>query len=450
MSSKDLNDIFDGELTGKKYANFIWPSILMMVVMSLYYTIDSIFVANLVGEDGLATINIAYPIQGLLWGTAVMLASGSSALVGIDMGLGRREEADRKFTFVCVFATVLGLAMTVACLVFMDPVVDILGATELLKKDCGIFLGAFIWGCPFIFLGVLFEFFIRVDGSPAFTILLYIAGGVVHLGLDVLLMGPMHMGLLGAALANVAGLASTALMGLVYFLFRDTRLKFRRFDFDIRYIWSSFVNGSPEFINESAAGIMVFCYNLILVRLAGETGVAAGAVVLQIHYLFMSIHMGYQVGSMPLISYYFGAGRSDKINMVMKYTKKYMVVTSLAMTAIFLAGAPYIAMVYARPGTELYAMSVTGLRIISLSILVIGINVFASGFFTCFGNGLVSSTISLSRGLVLLVAGLVILSYFFGMNGAWMALPFADILTLALSFGLLNRYKSRYNYRVLG
>ena len=450
MSNKDINDIFDGELTGKRYSNFIWPSILMMVVMALYYTIDSIFVANLVGEDGLATINIAYPVQGLLWGLAVMLASGSSALVGIDMGLGKRKEADEKFTFVCVFATLLGLVMTVCCLIFMDPVVEVLGATELLKQDCDIFLGAFIWGCPFIFLGVLLEFFIRVDGRPAFTILLYIAGGVVHLGLDILLMGPMHMGLLGAALANVAGLASTALMGLFYFIFRDTRLRFRKFIPDFKYIWHSFVNGSPEFINESSAGIMVFCYNMILVRLAGETGVAAGAVVLQIHYLFMSIHMGYQVGSMPLISYFFGAKRFDKINKVMLYTRKYMIATSLLMTAIFLAGAPYIAMVYARPGTELYDMSVVGLRIISLSILVIGINVFASGFFTCFGNGIISCTISLSRGLIMLLVGLFVLSYFFGINGTWMALPFADITTLALSFGLLARYRGKYNYKILG
>ena len=76
-------DIFEGQLTGKRYANFVWPSILMMVVLSLYYTIDTIFVANFVGEEGLAAINIAYPLQGLMWGFAVMLAAGSSALVGI-------------------------------------------------------------------------------------------------------------------------------------------------------------------------------------------------------------------------------------------------------------------------------------------------------------------------------------------------------------------------------
>lgn len=443
-------DIFEGKLTGKAYANFVWPSILMMVVLSLYYTIDSIFVANLVGEEGLAAINIAYPLQGIMWGLAVMLAAGSSALVGIEMGKGRNRAADEKFTFVCVFSFLLGLAFTVLALIFLTPIVNFLGATEILTEDCHIFLGVFVWGCPVAFVGVLYEFFIRVDGRPAFTIVLYIAGGVVHLGLDILLMGPLHMGLKGAAIANVAGLAATAVIGFIYFAAMNTRLNYRRFHAEWKYIWHSFINGSPEFINESAAGIMVFCYNLILVDMAGETGVAAAAVVLQIHYLFMSIHLGYQVGCMPLISYFYGAERSDKINRVMRYTKRYIIVTSVIMALICAVCAEWIAMVYARPGTELYDMSVTGLRIVSVSLLVVGINVFASGFFTCFGNGIISSTIALSRGLVMLLAGLFILSHFFGINGAWMALPFADITTLILSFGMMAKYRERYNYRILG
>jgi len=195
---------------------------------------------------------------------------------------------------------------------------------------------------------------------------------------------------------------------------------------------------------------MVLCYNLVVIRLAGETGVAAVAVVLNLHYFFMSAHMGYQVGVMPLLSYYYGAKAYEKINKVMYYTKYYMVVSLLLTTGICLFGAPILALVYTSSGTELYDMSVTGLRLISISLLVVGINVFVSGFFTSFGNGLVSSVISLSRGLVLLVFWLFVLSHFFGMTGAWLALPFADVTTLALSFGLLAKYRDRYHYRILG
>ena len=128
------NDIYQGQLTGKKYAQFVWPSILMMVVLGLYYTIDSIFVANLVGKDGLAAINIAYPVQGLMWGFAVMLASGSSALVAIIMGEGDTDRANNRFSFICAFSIALGIIVTIAIRVFMTPLVYLLGATEVLTE----------------------------------------------------------------------------------------------------------------------------------------------------------------------------------------------------------------------------------------------------------------------------------------------------------------------------
>lgn len=443
-------DIFTGELTGKKYVNFIWPSILMMVVLSLYYTIDTIFVARFIGEEGLAAINIVYPVQGFGWGFAVMLASGASALVSIEMGKGKSRVADEKFTFACVFSIVMGLIFAIVCMILMHPIVNILGATEVLTEDCKIFLSVFLWGIPAAFVGVAFEFFIRSDGSPAFTIALYVAGGVVHLGLDILFMGPMHMGLEGAALANILGLLATALMGLYYFCFRSRNLHFRRFPVNWKYIGHSFINGLPEFINESSAGIMVFCYNLVVIAIAGEVGVAAVAVVLQMLYLFTSVHLGYQVGCMPLISYYYGAHDFAKINQIMEYTRKFMIISSLLLGGVMLMGAPLIARIYAAPGEELYELSVTGLRLISISLFYLGINIFVSGFFTCYGNGLISSTISLSRGFVMLLVGLFILSHFFGMTGAWLAVPFADFTTLALSFGMLKKYKGRYHYRIFG
>lgn len=263
-------------------------------------------------------------------------------------------------------------------------------------------------------------------------------------------MGPLEMGLKGAAIANVCGLAATALIGLYYFIFRNTTLKFSRFKTDWKYIRHCFANGSPEFINESAAGIMVFCYNMIVIKLAGETGVAAAAVVLNIHYFFMSVHIGYQAGTLPLISYYYGAKAYEKINKVLSFTKRYILTTSFGIAALCVITAPLLARVYADPSTELFTMSVEGLRLISISLLVVGINVFVSGFFTAYGDGLISCLIALSRGLIMLLLGLFVLSNFFGMTGAWLALPFADVVTLLLSFELMAKYRKKYNYRMLG
>ncbi|MDO4518513.1 MAG: MATE family efflux transporter, partial [Bacillota bacterium] len=407
----DSKGIFEGVLTGRKFTNFIWPSILMMFVLALYYTIDSIFVANLIGEDGLAALNIAYPLQGIMWGLSIMMAAGSSALVSIEMGRKNQKKADEQFTWSCTFAIGLGVVFSLIGMLFLPLIVNFLGATELLTEYCHEFLGIFLWGCPMAFLGALYEFFIRADGSPIFTIALYVAGGVAHLVLDIVFMGPLQMGMTGAALANISGLTATALMGFIYFLRKNTNLNYRKFVPDFKFIIHSFLNGTPEFFNEASGGIITFFFNLVFIRLAGETGVAAAAIVLQIHYLFMSIHIGYQAGTMPLISYYYGAREFEKINKVLKYTKRYILVTSFGMAGLCALAAPAISRIYVYSGTELFHMSVFGLRLISLSVLVVGVNIFVSGFFTCYGQGVLSSLVSLSRGIVMLILGLYLLSY---------------------------------------
>lgn len=99
-----MEHIFDKGVTVKNFVKFVWPSVLMMVVIALYYGFDSVFVANLVGETALASLSIAYPAQGIMWGVAVMLAAGSSAIVAIKMGEGNQKEADEKYTLICAVA----------------------------------------------------------------------------------------------------------------------------------------------------------------------------------------------------------------------------------------------------------------------------------------------------------------------------------------------------------
>ena len=444
-----MEHIFDKGVTVKNFVKFVWPSVLMMVVIALYYGFDSVFVANLVGETALASLSIAYPVQGIMWGVAVMLAAGSSAIVAIKMGEGKQKEADEKYTLICAVALVIGLIMTALCLIFMDTVIDFLGATAELESYCSEYLEILIWGFPAAFIGVLFEYFIRVDGNPGFTLFLYISGGVAHPALDYILMGPFDMGLKGAAYANVAGLVTVMLAGGAYFIFRETKLSFRRFTVDWKYIGHCFVNGSSEMVSESSAGIATFFFNLMAIRFAGETGVAAVSIVLNIFYFLTSVHLGYITGVSPLISYYYGAREYDKVNVFIGYSRWFALVTSAASAVVCLVFAKYIVMLFERPGSALFDLALTGTRFLAIAVLFCGVNIFASGFFTAYGNGIISAAISMSRGLVMVVAGIFLLGWLFEMTGIWLVPAFADAVTLVLSFIMFARYKGVYKYRII-
>ena len=275
-----MSDIFNSEITKKNFINFVWPSVLMMIFIAIYYGMDSVLISNMMGEAPLAAFSIAYPIQGIQWGMTIMMASGSSAIVAIKMGEGKQQEANEKFTSITVLSLVIGVMYMAMMLIFMDPLVGFLGASESLSVYVKDFLIIFSYGCPFAFLSIMFEYYIRVDGHPGYALFLYIVGGAVHLAMAVILMGPCDMGIKGVGWANVAGLVASTIAGMAYFVIYDTKLRFTKFKFEGRYVGHCFANGSSEMVTESSAGITTFFFNMLTMKMAGETGVAAISIVL--------------------------------------------------------------------------------------------------------------------------------------------------------------------------
>lgn len=389
-----MEHLFDQGVTLKKFVKFVVPSVIMLVVIGLYYTVDSIFVAKVVGSDALAALSIAYPLQGLVWGVSVMLASGSSAIVAIRMGEGNQQEANEKFTLICIVSAAIGVIMIILGLTFIDPLIDFLGATDRLWDYCKEYAQILILAVPAAFLGVLFEYFIRVDGRPGFSLALYLSGGIVHLGLDYVFIVLCRWGIKGAAWATLSGMVTVMLVGGAYFIFRETKLKIVRPKWDGNYIAHCMINGSSEMVSEASAGITTFFFNMIVIRLAGEDGVAALSVVLNSHYLLISTHLGYITGVAPLISYFYGAKEYVKVNVFLKYSRVFMLASSVIIAVLCFVLAPYIALAFEPRGTAVYEMAQTGVRYLSAAFLFTGINIFASGFFTAYGNGPISAMIS--------------------------------------------------------
>lgn len=441
-----MEKVFKEGVTVKNFTTFVSPSVIMIMFMSLYYIIDAIFVANFVGENALAAMNIVYPICGIGWGIAVMLASGSSAIVAIKMGENKLQEANEKFSLICVTSAVLAVVFVVLGIVFTNQLVSALGATDLLMEYCLDYARVIILGIPAVFLGTILEYFIRTDGRPGFTLFLYLLGGIVNIVLDYVFIAVLGFGVAGAAWATISGQYVVVIVGIIYFITQKTNLKFSFPKLDLKYIGHSMINGSSEMVSESSVAITIILFNYIALNLAGETGVAALAVVLDAHYLLISMHLGFITGVAPLISYYFGAKEFGIVNKCLKYSRNFILFSSVTLTILSFFGASVIAGAFLESGTESYIMAVRGIKFIAIAFMFTGINVFASGFFTAYANGLVSAAISFSRGFVFVVVGAIALPYAMGIDGVWLTPAFAEIITLCLTFIMLKKYKERYQY----
>lgn len=441
-----MEKFLNENMTRNSFVKYVTPSILMFLFMASYSIIDGFFVSAYVGTDALAAINIVIPLTGILSGIAVMLSAGSCALVAIKMGEGEQAEANRQFSFICLIAVILGLLFFLGSLFCLNGLLKLMGATAVLIGYAHTYAFIFLLFSPFALLSILLEYYIRIDGNPTFTLLLYLLGGLTNIACDYILIVHFKWGVLGAALGTCLSFVVLTVIGCIYFLFFSTSLKFRRPKWNFRFLLKSCTNGVSEMVSECASSITTLVANLIIIRLAGEDGVAALTIVFYIYFLLTSLNFGYVTGVAPIISYCYGARQFQSINRCYRYSKMFLFCTSIGVFFLAQIAAPGFVQIFAEPGTNVYLLALYGLRILSIAFLFTGINIFASGMFTAYGNGRISAILSLNNDLLGVLVALLVLPLIWGISGIWAAIPVAEFLTSILSVAMIWHYRGRYHY----
>ena len=209
-----------------KLLKFIIPTYLTSLFNTVYTIIDGIFVSAYVGTNALAAINIVYPIVNVLTGIALVFATGGSAVAALHIGGNRKEEASHAFSVSSVAAVLLSCLVSLIVLTNLSTILSLLGATDVTIAGCKTYALWWLWATPVVIGKELFTYFIRVDGSPAYSFVTALSGGVLNIVLDYVLVGRMHMGIYGATLATILGLVLSFLMGIYYFARKHKALSF--------------------------------------------------------------------------------------------------------------------------------------------------------------------------------------------------------------------------------
>ncbi len=426
--------------------NFTIPTMIMMVFLSLYTIIDGIFVSRFVGQNALSAVNITLPMMTLTWGIAIMFATGGSAIVAKKFGEGKALEAKQNFTLIVIFSVLTGLILMTLELIFLSPIIKALGSTDTLYSYCyeyGFVLTLFT---PFAILKSLFDYFMVTANNPKLGLINTLIGGLINIILDYLFIAVFKMGIAGAALATGIGMLIPSIIGIIYFLNKRNYLHFQKPSWDWRVILQSASNGSSEMVTNLSSGVTTLVFNLMMIKYLGEDGVAAMTIVLYAQFLLVSIYLGFASGTAPLISYSYGEQNKTELKQLIKYSHRFIIASSIIVFTLSLILAPFIVKVFTDESSPVYQMTLDGFYLFSLSFLTIGLNVFASSMFTAFSNGRVSVFISSMRTLILVLIGVSILPLFLGVNGVWLTIPFAEMVTIIFSIILTRKYRKIYHY----
>ena len=417
-----------------QYLKSLLPSVLTMIFLSFYTTIDGFFVSRYAGSDALAGINIVIPITCVTFGVAVMLATGAGAIIGEHLGRGEMEQANRIFSFMCLVLLAFSVAFTALGVAFLRPIAVLLGSSErLMPHVLPYALVVFLGTVPMAFK-LFLEYLVRSDGNSKVGLAMSLAGLVLNVGLDYLFVGVFGLGTLGAAWGTTLSITASALIGLVYFL-RFGNIRFARPKADAKVLLKSCTNGSSEMFTEFSTGITTLLFNLMVMKYFGEDGVAAVTIIMYIYYFFISFYMGIAVAVAPVVSYNVGAQNPDKIREMLRYSFRTIAVTAALILAASLLGGQAIIHLFVQSG-NVFDITWQALRLFSPVFVFIGFNVFLSGYFTALGNGLTSAVISLLRSLVLVVLFIAVLPLLLEENGIWLTMPFSEAATVLVAVQL--------------
>lgn len=425
--SIQLSDHFDY----KTLLHFTVPSILMMVISSVYSIVDGLFVSNFAGSDGFAAVNLIMPIAMMISCVGFMAGAGGSALISKTLGEKREDEAREQFSFVVYLIIVFSVIIGVAVFSFIPQISKMMGAEGAIYDNCVIYGRILIAALPAFMLQILFQNFLVVAERPQMGMVIAISSGVTNIILDALFVAVFKWGVAGAAIATVMGQMIGGLVPLFYFIMKKNKLLWfvnTRWNSDA--IKNVVLNGSSAFISNASASLLGIIFNLRLMALIGSDGVVAYGVVMYVNYIVSGVFMGYSTGIAPVFSYNLGADNSAEIKGLFKKSLVVISVSSVGLFAVVMALARALAAIFVSYDAGLMDLTIQAIRLYGLSFLVCGYNYFAASLFAALNKGVVSSVLSLTRTLVFQMAMVFIMPMLIGNNGIWLSMLAAEVLSV--------------------
>lgn len=450
-----------------RFLQYVLPSVAAMWVYTIYTMADGIFVARGVGEQALAAVNLCMPMINGAFSMGILFAVGASTRASICKGRGDTQESNRVFTIGAVTVAAIGLLTALTATLLLPQFARLLGAdAETLPYVKG-YLGIIVLFLPFYMTSYYLEVLVKADGFPKLAIKTSIAGALTNIVLDAIFVLVFHWGIEGAAMATGLSQAMTFSIYLRHFLARTPLRKaavsaangtaanatlstpaaanpgftFVRVRWQPQAVLRFAKLGLADCVTELSIGLCIFVFNRTLLAVSGSEGVVIYTVISYFGQLVLMTMMGINQGSQPLISYYYGKGKSEFCSYIFRLALCCAGVCAIVAFVIgFFCPAP-IVNIYIDHGTnpELYARGIRAFRLYAPAFLPLGIVIPMMGYFTSLELPKQAMSISLGRGMLFAICALLLLAFLFGEPGIWISAVVSETCTLILAL-LLYRH----------
>lgn len=428
----------------KDILRYTLPSILMMLFTALYWMADWLLSSIYIWTNALSSINIVYPYLCLIVAIGVMIGTWWSADLALKIWEGKEDEARKSFTHLIVFTVIVWIILSILSYFFTNPIVKFLWAEWLLYLNSYKYLKVISLFSVAALLQQVFQMIFITVWKPKTWLIITIFWWVTNIVLWYLLIKYFHLWVAWAWLASWIAWALISIYWLVYFMEKNTSLYFTKFRFKVKEIISILKNGSSEMVTDVSTSITTFLFNILMLKYFWENWVAAATIILYFQLIIYSIYMWFANWIAPIESYYYWEKDFHSLRKLVLHNLRILVVASVILTWLSYIFWRYFIEWLAWNNFEVFNIAFDWWLIFFICFLFAWINIYASSFFTSVWNDKISALISFLRSLLITSSFIVLFPILFWSESIWLAVPIAEILSIAISCYFSKKYWKKY------
>ena len=434
MSSLESNSL------KRDFARFVVPTILSLLVFSLYSTVDGIFVSKGVGELAMSAVNLCLPFTNFLFSIAVIFAVGTSTILANRLGHGDKDSASGLFTQNLVVLTIIGLSITAMVFLFLSPFAKLLGGGEGTLEYVKQYLTGLVPFSLCFIVSYNLEVLIKTDGYPRLATITVTSGCLANCLLDYIFIFVFDWGVWGAAVATGISQLLTCVLYFAHFLGPKSTFRLTRFRFDAAVYRRLIPLGIPDGSTELCTGLMLFLFNRVVLALMGNDGIISYTIIGYVNTLVVMTMVGVSQGTQPLVSYHRGKGSAQNCRTLLRYG----LITTTALAAgifalLFVLARPLVSLFLTNVSSETFDFAVNAFRSYIPCFLLMGFNVVLSGYLIALERPTRAIVIALGRGFVVQSACLLGIAALLGGNAIWFAPLISEAVCLCLAVLFLKQ-----------
>ena len=428
------------EKIGKLLTSYAVPSIIALIINSLYNMVDQIFIGQGVGFLGNGATNIIAPIATITIAIATLFGDGLAAFFSLSLGKGEGEKAAKGLGTSIIFGGIFGIIWTVLAFAFLKPLCLIFGATENILPYALDYGRIIVIGFTFQIVGNTINSAIRTDGSPRYAMLSMMIGAVLNIILDPVFIFVFHWGVEGAATATVISQLFGLLFNIAYlFRMKTIRLSRQAFTLDIRTAGRIASLGFASGANNLTSTVVAFVSNNLMIKYGALSPYGADiplttfGLCMKVSMLAFSIGIGVASGSQPIIGFNYGAKKYDRVKKTFLLSAGVATIITFVSWIVFQCFPLQLIRIFGTESSLYEEFAVKCFHIYLLLTFLNGLQMCAGVLFQAIGQPMKAAVTSLSKQVIFYIPAMLILSHFFGLTGILMAGPTADALAFVLS-----------------